>query len=259
LSNLQKPEYKHADRIAGALILGSLILFGISGGVSGLINWGIGLVELAFVGAIWVGACHVLGGPVFRIFFVERRHEAILRRFHRGSHEVDYFLVKSSFPRSMTWRFFQSLSVFLLFASTIAYYIPSSGPRSPINEIAPFVYAAIIAFLGVMPLVALLWLYEDSGLRVYRHDSDSIIRVGTLFETFLFGSGSASAFYRLVSSLNGPLTQVVGWAAAVLILFPSVCFLLTLLFHEVFELELIDQVLSLASKNNFPQREIRLV
>ncbi len=69
----------------------------------------------------------------------------------------------------------------------------------------------------------------------------------------------ASAFYRLVSSLNGPLTQVVGWAAAVLILFPSVCFLLTLLFHEVFELELIDQVLSLASKNNFPQREIRLV
>jgi hypothetical protein len=110
----------------------------------------------------------------------------------------------------------------------------------------------------VMPLVALLWVYEDSGLRSYRHDNNSITRVGTLFETFLFGSGSATGFYRLVSSLSGSPTEVIGWALAVLVVFPSICFLLTLMFHEAFELELINQVLSIASANNFPKLEIRL-
>src|SRR5437667_6621394 len=110
-----------------------------------------------------------------------------------------------------------------------------------------------------MPFLALLWLYEDSGLRSYRRDKDTIIRVGTLFEQFLIGSGSASAFYRLVTSLSGPLTETVGWVIALLALFPSICFLLTLAFHEAFELELVNKVLSIASANNFPRREIRLV
>jgi len=34
--------------------------------------------------------------------------------------------------------------------------------------------------------------------------------------------------------------------------------LLTLAFHEVFELELVNKVLSIASVNNFPKREICL-
>src|SRR5216683_534352 len=130
MSDLQKPEYKHADLMAGAVVLGSLIIFGVFGGISCLINWGIGLVELSFFGGIWVASCHVLGGPIFQFIFVKRRHEPVVRRFQGPSHEIDYFLIKPSFPRSITWRFLQSLSVFLLFASTIAYYIPSSGPRS---------------------------------------------------------------------------------------------------------------------------------
>jgi hypothetical protein len=259
MSDLQKPEYKHADLIAGFLILGSLILSGVFGTVSGLIAWGIALLEISFFGAIWVAACHALGGRIFQFFFVKRRHEPILQRSHGLFKEVDYFLVKPCFPKSITWRFVQSLSVFLLFASTVAYYFPSSGPRSPITETAPFVYAGLIALVGVMPFLALLWLYEDSGVRSYRRDNDTIGRVGTLFEQFLFGSGSASAFYRLVTSLSGPLTETVGWALAVLILFPSICFLLTLAFHEAFELEIINKILSIASANNFPQREISLI
>jgi len=198
------------------------------------------------------------GRAYLSVLLVQRRLERILRRYHGPLHEADYFLVKPSFPKSLTWRFIQSLSVFLLFASTVTYYIPSSGPRSPINETAPFVYAGMIALLMVMPFVALLWLYEDVGLRSYRHDNNSITRVGTLFETFLFGSGSATGFYRLVSSLSGPPAEVIGWVIAVLVVFPPICFLLTLAFHEVFELELVNKVLSIASVNNFPKREICL-
>ena len=68
MSDLQKPEYKHADLIAGGLVLGSLIIFGAFGRVSGLINWGIGLLEISFLGAIWAAACRALGGPIFRFF-----------------------------------------------------------------------------------------------------------------------------------------------------------------------------------------------
>lgn len=150
MSELQKPEYEHADLVAGILLVGSLIVFGVFGRIAGLITWGIALVEISVLGAIWAGACHAMGGRVFRFFFVERRHEPILRRSHGLLNEVDYFLVKPSFPKSITWRFLQSLSVFLLFASTIAYYFPSSGPRSPINETAPFVYAGVVALVGVM-------------------------------------------------------------------------------------------------------------
>jgi hypothetical protein len=110
-----------------------------------------------------------------------------------------------------------------------------------------------------MPLVALLWLYEDSGLRNYRRDNDTIIRVGTLFEQLLFGSGALSAFYRLVTSLAAPTAEVVGWAIALFVLLPSMCFLLTLSFHEISQLELVNQVLSVASTKNFARREICLV
>src|SRR5256885_226358 len=99
MSDLQEPEYKHADLVAGFLVLGSLIISGIVGTIAGLVAWGIALVEISFLGAIWVGACHVLGGRIFWFFFVKHRHEPVLKRSHGLFQEVDYFLVKPSFPK----------------------------------------------------------------------------------------------------------------------------------------------------------------
>src|SRR5437764_494378 len=218
MSDLQAPRYKKADRIAGLLIILALILSAL-GGPSVFISSIVGLGgTVVITGVIWVAAGTILGGPLFQLFFVRRYYEQLLRRLHVPVHESEYFLVSPGFPSSVTWRFFQTFSVFLLVGSTIAYMFPSAGLRTPASETAPFLYAGLTAMLVIMPLVALLWVYEDSGLRNYRRDTNTIFRVGTLFEQLLFGSGAVSAFYRLVTSLSAPTAEVVGWGIAVFIL-----------------------------------------
>jgi NADH:ubiquinone oxidoreductase subunit 3 (subunit A) len=260
MSNLQAPAYRRADLIAGFMIISGVIIFALVGGIPGLITAIIGLGGMiVLTGVVWYAAGYILGGPAFEYFFVKRNHEPWLRRHHLLLYESEYFLARPGFPKSITWRFFQTFSIFLLFGSTIAYLFPSAGQRTPASETGPFLNAGLTAILVAMPLVALLWLYEDSGLRNQRRDNNTIIRVGTLFEQLLFGSGALSAFYRLVTSLAAPTAEVVGWVIALFVLLPSMCFLLTLSFHEISQLELVNRVLSVASANNFPKRDIRLV
>ncbi len=109
-----------------------------------------------------------------------------------------------------------------------------------------------------MPLVVLLWIYEDSGVRRYDKEKDSVSRVGTLFEQFLFGSGTVSAFLRLLASLNAPIAETIGWAIAVLILFPPICLALTVIFHREGQINLVKKIIAVASKSGFRQRSIRL-
>lgn len=216
----------------------------------------IGIIGFPLI--FWYVGAYVSEGLVFRAFFIKRLHERILRRFHITPPESEYFLVEPRFPKRVTWRFLQTLSVFLLSASTVAYAVPSPGPRNPATEISPFLAAGIVAMFAVMPLVVLLWVYEDSGVRRYDKEKDTISRVGTLFEQFLFGSGTISAFLRLLASLNAPIGETIGWAVAVLILFPPICLALTVIFHREAQLILVKRIIAFASENGFQQRSIRL-
>ena len=259
MSNLQKPEYEKSGLLTGFFVIAVLIISFLLGGIPGLVTTIVGVGGIiVLTGTIWFAAGYTLGGPVFQYFFIKRRHESRLRQYHLLTYESDYFLVEPSFPKSLRWRFAQTFSVFVLFASTIAYMFPLAGQRSPIDETIPFVYAGLTALLVAMPLVTLLWLFEDSGLRNHRKDNNTIIKVGTLFEQVLFGGGAASAFLRLITSLNAPPAEVVGWALAIFVLFPPICFVLTLMHHELSQLELINRVLSVASTNSFPRRDIHL-
>ncbi len=216
----------------------------------------IGIIGLPLI--VWYAGAYITGGLVFRAFFVKRVHEKLLRRIHIKFPDSEYFLVAPRFPKQITWRFIQTLSVFVLFASTVAYAVPSSGPRNPTTEIMPFLTAGFVAIFAVMPLVVLLWIYEDSGVRRYDKEKDSVSRVGTLFEQFLFGSGTVSAFLRLLASLNAPIAETIGWAIAVLILFPPICLALTVIFHREGQINLVKKIIAVASKSGFRQRSIRL-
>lgn len=216
----------------------------------------IGVVGLPLLA--WYVALYIFEGTVFRYFFVNRKQEALLKRFHVESAASEYLLVKPRFPKSITRRFLQTLSVFLLFASTVAYILPSSGPRNPFVQEVPFLTAGMIALFAIMPLMVLLWVFEDSGLRRHDVENQTIGKVGTLFEQFLFGSGTVSAFLRFVASFSGPPTEIAGWAIAVFIIFPPVCLALTVIFHREGQLRLVNRILAVASKSGYGERTLRI-
>ncbi len=134
---LQPPEYEKASMITVVSIILLFIVFWALSGLAGIITavvTMIGILALPLI--VWNGGAYIIGWPFFRWFFVRRGHESFLRRwFHVDSHNSAYFLVSPKFPKSITWRFAQTDSVFFLFASTIAYLIPSS--RDPVAENGP--------------------------------------------------------------------------------------------------------------------------
>jgi len=257
--SLRRPEYEDASKIVAVSMFLYFILFWAIAGLGGFFTAIMAIIGLvAFPLIAWYVPSYIFEGLLFRSFFVKRRHEALLKRFHITTPGLEYLLVKPRFPKTVTKRFLQTLSVFLLFASTVAYVLPSSGPRNPFTEEMPFLSAGFVALLTVMPFVVLLWVFEDSGVRRHDTDNETIGKVGTLFEQFLFGSGTVSAFLRFVVSLSGPPAEVAGWAIAVFVIFPPVCLALTVIFHREGQLRLVKRILVVASKSGFRERTVKI-
>ena len=95
----------------------------------------------------------------------------------------------------------QTVSVVFLFASTATPLLATI--RTPTIEEDWFFGLALLALSLVMPLIALIWLYEDSGVRLYDNEAGTVSKVGTWVQQFTFGTGVATSFVRFALTVQG--------------------------------------------------------
>src|SRR5207249_5410990 len=103
-----------------------------------------------------------------------------------------------------------------LFASTATPLLATI--RTPTIEEDWFFGLALIALCLVMPLIALLWLYEDSGVRVYNKESGTVSKVGTWIQQLVFGTGVATSFWKFTQTIQDGRIEQISLAAVLFLI-----------------------------------------
>lgn len=243
---LARPGYHKASIVVAASFVFLFLVILAFGTLTGAILLVVVFIGFPFVS--WAVIVRLASRRFFDFFVLQRRHDGVMRRLKLTAvFGQDYFLVEPRFPRTITWRFLQTVSVVFLFASTSVTALPLSVSGNLFAEESTFLTAALFALCIGMPFVVLLWVYEDAGLRQYNKESDTVSRVGTRFEQFLFGTGAASTFLRFLESTNAGPAQVTALAFALFVLFLPTCFASTVIFHRQFQLKRAKEIIEISS------------
>ena len=236
--SVQRREYKSAAKLAAGsfVILTALPL--TAAGVF-LLGWFGLLIGLIFVPVLlvlfplgcWRTLLVIAADRVFRLVILPPHQDVLLRRFRVPfSTQSKYFLSSPSFPNNILWRMLQTGSVVFLFASTATPLLATI--RTPTIEEDWFFGLALVALCLVMPLIALLWLYEDSGVRAYNKESGTVSKVGTWIQQFVFGTGVATSFWKFTQTIQGGTIEQISLATVLFLILIPPCLVVTVVFHR---------------------------
>ncbi|OLB46400.1 hypothetical protein AUI07_04600 [archaeon 13_2_20CM_2_53_6] len=179
----------------------------------------------------WRTLLVIAADRVFRLVILPPHQDVLLRRFRVPfSTQSKYFLSSPSFPNNILWRMLQTGSVVFLFASTATPLLATI--RTPTIEEDWFFGLALVALCLVMPLIALLWLYEDSGVRAYNKESGTVSKVGTWIQQFVFGTGVATSFWKFTQTIQGGTIEQISLATILFLILIPPCLVVTVVFHR---------------------------
>ena len=262
-SQLQRPEYQSAAKWAAISFLLLALLLAVVGIF--IASWAGLLIGFVFVPILLLGvplACWrtvlvIAPDRVFRHVVLRKPHEALLGRFHVPlSVDSRYFLCSPSFPKSIVWRSLQTISLVFLLASVATPVL--SATRNAMTEESWFFSLALLALSLVMPFIALLWLYEDSGVRVYDKEVGTISKVGTRVQQFIFGTGVATSFVKFTLSVQGGTIPQVALATVLFTVLIPPCLVVTVVFHRNLQPMFVNRFLASASAGALEREDIVL-
>jgi len=261
---VQRREYASVAKWSGiSFFLVALLLAVLGVFVAGLFGFFIGLVFfpillLGFPLACWRSILVIAPDRVFRHLILERPHEDLLRRFRIPlSGQSSYFLGSPGLPPSLVWRLLQTISVVFLLASIGT---PALSPtRNAFAEESWFFSLALIALSFVMPIISLLWVYEDSGVRRYDKEAVTVSKLGTWVQRFTFGTGVVTWFVKFTLSVQGGTVEQTALATVLFTVLVPPCLVVTVVFHRNLQPMFVNRFLGSRSSRVLDRRNIELV
>jgi hypothetical protein len=195
---------------------------------------------------------------VFRKIILPRHQDSLLKRFRvpvvTGS---KYFLGPAGFPNSLTWRILQTVSIVFLIASKATTQLATV--RTSSVEEGWFFGLALLALSAVTPFIALLWIYEDSGVRVFNKDTRTVSKAGTWIEQILFGTGVATSVWNFALSIQGGTSQEIALLVVLIMILVPPCLVVTVVFHRNLLPMFVDRFLASRSASFLSRRDLQLV
>ncbi len=167
-----------------------------------------------------------------RTFLLNRIHARYIPRVLQKRFLPDkYFLAASRLPRTLWWRTTQLLFFVFFLSSLTVPRLPFLLPPTAPNEIAEFGLLGILNLAVFGPILALVWVYEDWGLRGYDPVREVVYPIGSTVFGYIAGFGAIGSVARFIFSLN--VNQIQGTAAVLFWLFLLLppCLWTTVLFH----------------------------
>ncbi len=111
------------------------------------------------------------------------------------------------------------------------------------TEVTYFFGFGFVSLSVLVPILALVWAYEDAGLRRYDNKENTLSKVGTWIVQFFVGTGVASAFLKFVLSLSGGTAVAGGAVLALIIVLIFPCLIVTLLYHRQWHAKYVRKLL----------------
>jgi hypothetical protein len=122
-----------------------------------------------------------------------------------------------------------------------------------------FFSLAFVALSFVMPLIALLWLYEDSGVRLIDRDAGTVSKVGTWLQRATFGIGAVTWFVKFTLSVQGGTIVQTALATVLFMVLIPPCLVVTVVFHRNLQLMFVNRFLSSGSARALQHSSVELV
>jgi len=242
-----------------------LILFVVAGALTGGV-WGAleGLIVTFFFLGVPIASWRLVASrgseTVLRQIVLRRPLEKIMRLLRIApSHSSEYVLVGSPrVPSSLAWRMVQTVSVVFLIASDATLYLATTSRNNPVGEVTSFFGYGFVSLSLVVPFLALLWVYEDAGLRRYDIADNTVSKVGAWLEQVFVGTGVASAFLKFVLSLGSGSAETSGAVFALFIVLVFPCLIVTVLFHTEGSAKYVKKFLASKSAQGLMRRTVEL-
>jgi len=215
------------------------------------------LVGIPF--AAWYFLVERISGTILWHFFAKRLlHRSLPRTIRDSIPRADYTLGEPSFPQTIWSRFAQVvLSVFFL-ASLSVEYLPFLSARTPYNELGQFIVYGIVYLSLFAPLLILIWVYEDLGLRSYNVELRTLAPVGITLTRVVASIGGLVTFGRFVASLNTGPVQTFAIVFDLFLVMSPPSLLLTAIFHRKRERKLVSMLMNSRAAGRIGRIAIRL-
>lgn len=120
--------------------------------------------------------------------------------------------------------------------------LPLLSAPAPANGVLEFALLGILYLAIFGPFLALIWLYDDWGLRGYDNIREVVYPIGSTFLGYVAGFGAVGSTIRFIISLN--VNQIVDAAAVVFWLFILMppCLWTVVGFHVLMEKRMIRKL-----------------
>lgn len=117
----------------------------------------------------WAGFADELAVRILRYFLVRRILDRVLpKALQERFMPRHYFRVASSYPSHLWGRFFQVLFLTFFFATlTVQHAQAIITPVTPLSTLAEFAFYGLLYVTFAGPIMGLVWVYQDWGLRAW--------------------------------------------------------------------------------------------
>ena len=110
-----------------------------------------------------------------------------------------------------------------------------------------------------MPIISLLWVYEDSGVRRYDKEAVTVSKLGTWVQRFTFGTGVVTWFVKFTLSVQGGTVEQTALATVLFTVLVPPCLVVTVVFHRNLQPMFVNRFLGSRSSRVLDRRNIELV
>ena len=188
----------------------------------------------------WAGFADELAVRILRYFLVRRILDRVLpKALQERFMPRHYFRVASSYPSHLWGRFFQVLFLTFFFATlTVQHAQAIITPVTPLSTLAEFAFYGLLYVTFAGPIMGLVWVYQDWGLRGLDYGRGVAYPIGSTLVGYIAGFGTlgTSASFILARS-QGSVLEAVGYALLLMVLLVPPCLIVCSIFHSGKEIE----------------------
>jgi hypothetical protein len=223
------------------LLLGFIlvILFGLATRniLFGLLSFFVVFV-LPYLG--WAAFADGLAVNIARYLLVRRVLDRVLPNVLRKRLPQTYFRAATTYPAHLWGRFLQVLFLtFFLSTLTIQYAPPIIIPATSLSRLAEFALYGLLFVTVAGPVVGIVWIYEDWGLRGINRDRGVSNPVGSTIVGYLSGFGTIGTFASFILKLTqNSILGAMGDTLLLLFLLVPPCLIVSAIFHTQKEAEI---------------------
>jgi hypothetical protein len=216
------------------------LLFLVLGSIAGAV------FSIVFVFLFPLGTWRLLTNRLARFVFLKVVRSERLRHFltvlSRKEEQVPTYFFASVTRRPIIWRRFLRVAIFSLALSAAVISYTNIGPQTQITATGEVALLGIIVLALPSLVYAVLWVYEDSGLRYYDSTGAMVsvpISRSVDLVTGLVGIGT---FIRFVQLISANAIQASANAFALLFFLLSPILLAVTIFHHKMEPQMITNL-----------------